>query len=105
MTITKETFIQSLKDNNFYDAWMEGYTIDNEIYNDNVPLDWFLEKCPKDTWLYYGISALATETEWPVGFEALKARHSLWRKAHLSDYIDLDEKWTDFVHKNEVNNG
>lgn len=49
MTITKETFIQFLKDNNFYDAWMEGYTIDNEIYNDNVPLNRFLEKCPKDT--------------------------------------------------------
>ena len=39
MEITKETFFNFLKANDFYDAWMEGYKLDNEIDNDNVPLD------------------------------------------------------------------
>ena len=39
--IDSEIFIQFLKDNDFYDAWMEGYNLDNEIYDDAIPLEEF----------------------------------------------------------------
>ena len=48
---TKDVFFKFLKENNFYDAWIEGFNLDNEIYDDDVPLDEFLnlyESNPKE---------------------------------------------------------
>lgn len=96
--IDKETFIQFLRDNNFYDAWMEGYDLDNELYDDEVPLDEFLSHCNTNVWLYYGISALAWELKEDGNIpEDLLKRFKEWRSKHLADYIDLDQKWMDFV--------
>ena len=46
----KETFIQFLKDNNFYEGWMEGYKIDNEVFEDVVPLKEFFRKVQDRLW-------------------------------------------------------
>lgn len=58
--ITKEVFFQFLKDNNFYNEWVEGYNLDNEIYQDEVPLDYFFNiSSSKAAWLTHGIGELA----------------------------------------------
>lgn len=99
MEITKEIFLDFLKENNFYDAWMEGYKLDNEIADDNVPLDHFFENCQQITWLYHGPGILAWIPQWPEGFNPdLIRRHSEWRKKYQGQYMDLDEKWMDFVN-------
>lgn len=77
--ITKETFYQFLRNNDFF------------------------EECPQHLWLYSGISALAMSASWPsIGYESLRARFDGWRKAHQSDYINLDEKWIGFVNKKMI---
>lgn len=55
----KETFIQFLKNNNFYEGWMEGYKLDNEIFEDVVPLEEFFKKVEDRLWLYSGPQAMA----------------------------------------------
>lgn len=110
MQISKETFIQFLKDNNFYDAWIEGYNLDNEIYDDNIPLEEFFRTIDSLTWLYSGPAAMAMLMFRPEDKEDDKEgvvnRYFKWRDKHLSDYMRLDEKWMDFVLKassNEAN--
>lgn len=104
MEITKETFFNFLKANDFYDAWMEGYKLDNEIANDNVPLDEFFEICEPITYLYNGPGILAWIPQWPEGFNPeLIRRHSEWRKKYQGQYMGLDEKWMAFVNREQEN--
>lgn len=82
---------------------LEGYKLDNDMYQDEVPLDTFFESCPKLTWLYHGISGLAMIPNWPKeGFEDIKKRFYDWRSKNVSKYMKLDEKWMDFVHTHET---
>lgn len=98
--LSNKIFFNFLKNNDFYDAWMEGYKLDNEIADDNVPLDNFFENCETITWLYNGPGILAWIPQWPKGFNSeLIRHHSEWRKKYLSRYMNLDEKWMDFVNK------
>lgn len=100
-TITKEIFFKFLKDNNFYDEWIEAYNLDNEIYGDEVPLEKFFEKAEdKAMWFYYGIGELAyhpRETTDESLFD-LRNRWIDWRKKNNSKCMELDEKWMDFVN-------
>lgn len=105
-TITKETFFQFLKDNNFYNEWIEAYNLDNEIYEDEVPLEKFFEKVKdKDMWFYDGIGEIAyhpRETTCEPLFD-LRNRWIDWRDKNLLKCMELDKKWMDFVntHKDE----
>lgn len=40
----KEVFDKFLKDNELYDAWYERYRLDNVLYNDDVPIESFIEE-------------------------------------------------------------
>ena len=98
--ITKDVFFKFLKDNNFYDAWIEGFNLDNEIYDDDVPLDEFLNDCETRIWLYSGPGILSRIPQWTEDFNPeLIRRHTEWREKYMSQYMDLDEKWMAFVNK------
>lgn len=104
MKIDKDIFIQFLKDNDFYDAWMEGYILDNEIYDDTVILEEFFRTIDPLTWLYSGPAAMAMLLFRPEDKEndenGMVNRYFRWRDKHLSDYMRLDEKWMNFVRNN-----
>lgn len=98
MNVTKETFFSFLKENDFYEGWMEGYDLDNRIYDDEVPLDDFFDNQLAHLWLYLGIGCLAfgnVEVD-----SSLKERWDEWREKYLSVCIDLDDKWMRFVEGN-----
>lgn len=95
----KETFIQFLKDNNFYEGWMEGYKIDNEVFEDVVPLEKFFRKVQDRLWLYSGPQAMALLGNRPEDNGELQKRYDEWREKWLGTYIDLDQKWMDLVTK------
>ena len=101
--IDSEIFVQFLKDNNFYDAWIEGYNLDNEIYDDIVPLEEFFRTIHPLVWLYSGPAAMAMLSSNDIKnnkSSSIAKRYSEWRDKYLSDYIRLDEKWMDFVWNN-----
>lgn len=93
----KEIFIKFLKDNDFYEGWMEGYKLDNKIHNDDLPLDHFFENINSDLWLYSGPEALATLYFRPNDKELLK-QYNDWRKKYSSLYSKLDEEWMKLEH-------
>lgn len=104
MKIDSEVFIQFLKDNNFYDAWMEGYNLDNEIYDDHITLEDFFKGNSPYIWLYSGPSAMAMLMFRPEDKEkdenGIVNRYFKWRDRYLTNYIRLDKKWMDFVSEN-----
>lgn len=101
MEITKDVFFQFLKDNDFYEEWLEGYQIDCDLFEDNVPLDEFFERCEKITWLYHGPGICSELINQDYPFKERVERHTKWREKNLSKYMDLDEKWMDFVNENK----
>lgn len=94
--VTKEIFIQFLKDNDFYDAWMNAYDLDNELYQEIVSLDKFFENSSPTSWMYYGISAMSFSPNYKD--ENLNNIITDWRKKNLTKWISLDDKWNDFVN-------
>lgn len=99
--ITKEQFINWLKEKNFYDQWMEAYQLDNELYNDNVALDDFLKKCNPISWFYNGITSVVLLCDRPDPSSELSARIKLWREANMSGFGDRDEEWMNYVRNTE----
>lgn len=97
MEVTKEMFIDFLKENNFYEAWFEGYNIDNEIWNDNVPFDKFINKGSAINWFYSGVTELALVFNRPKEESDLQRRYDEWRKNNLNTFLSLDKKWMQFV--------
>lgn len=105
MEITKEVFFNFLKENNFYEGWLEGYHLDNAIWNDIIPLDTFFETTSPHIWLYNGPSSMAMYSLVPGDYENLskefKKHYDEWRDKYNSLYMELDEKWMSFVHNNQ----
>ena len=104
MKITKDIFFRFLKENNFYDAWIEGYNIDNEVYNHVVSLDEFFAEgyISPHLWLYSGPGALAMLSYLRTdASDDLKKRYHEWREKFLTQNSELDEKWIDDVRLNQ----
>lgn len=105
--MTRESFIEWLKEKDFYDAWIEGYNLDNDLYNDAVPLDKFFKDISDYNWFYTGISALAMNPDsgWDevlkeakkIGehekWKDIQNRWTRWRESNLSSLEELDKEW------------
>lgn len=95
--ITKETFYSFLRDNGFYDPWMEAYKIDNAIFEDDVPLDEFFQnkEINEAGWFYNGIYALAWVPEPVPGLykSLIWRKHRDWRKKYHTRMTELDDMW------------
>lgn len=104
MEITKEIFFDFLQKHNFYDGWIEGYNLDNELYADIIPLDEYFKNTPIIIWLYNGPSVMATHPVWADdASQELKDKWQAWRDKYMSLYMDTDELWMNFVNNIDNN--
>lgn len=97
--ITRQDFFNFLKKHHFYKAWINGYDLDNEIYDHYVEYDTFFFMHPRN-WLYSGCGALAMINNRPSDMEKdLQKRFDDWRNKYSKRFMRLDEQWIQYVQE------
>jgi len=97
----KDVFDKFLKDNNVYDAWYERYRLDNLIYEDDIPIEEFIEDRIKDGensvhgMFYIGIGDTVWHTQEIDDFIEKNKQCDILTN---SDMADMDAKWMDSWH-------
>ncbi len=90
---TKEDFYNFLKENNFYDAWIEGFILDNEFWLLDITFDKFFEEYSPKNWILSGLGSVIdmnfSNEEFP---ESTK-----WRELYLNKWEEIDNKWRQYL--------
>lgn len=90
----KEVFDNFLKKNNAYDAWYERYRLDNLMYEDEVPIENFIQGIIENnsigSMMYFGIEGTCLCTKDGDKFIEENKKCDILSNG---DFIDLDRKW------------
>lgn len=97
-----QLFVQFLKDNNFYDGWIEGYNLDNKICGYPASLNEFYEYTDICDWLYSGPLDIALPEYSLVKIpESFEEQCKQWRDKYSNIYYKLGLMWKVYVYKFE----
>lgn len=92
----KDAFDSFLKANNAYEAWYERYRLDNLLYQDDVPVERFIESIINSNnvknMLYYGVQGTCMTT---VEGERFVEENRKCDILTNGDICSLDRKWMD----------
>lgn len=98
----KQILINWLKEHDFYNQWIEAYNLDNEIYNDVVPLEDFLGRIRIGSWFHTGIESIVFSAIRPEVDKELLDKINDWRKENLFKFNHLDEEWIEYAQTVKV---
>lgn len=91
-------FTDFLKENDFYDAWIEGFNIVNECNGEELTFEQYCKSgIGMNHWLFVGLSLLSqsnigyflTKQNYPKLFNKITE----WREKYLDKWAELDIKW------------